>query len=192
MTAMWLGPVPSEARAVFQRARESGMSPPRALVIGHIGSQREMWAFRRTIAAAVGCAVRTVGRAIRQAKEAGLINTWRAKKNEVPPGAKAPIPCGWSHRTVLGWGQAGQAVKDAVHAARARWLVKVAVPAGPGSQSQTSAAGVPTPRPVKHARAAVPARSEYQGRKWTAAEIDQELERRERLNKPPPWAPDTS
>jgi len=50
MTAMWLGPVPSEARAVFQRARESGMSPTRALAIGHIGSFKEGWAFRRTVA----------------------------------------------------------------------------------------------------------------------------------------------
>ena len=173
---MWLGPVPSEARAAFGRAREHGLSPVRALVIGQIASFKEGWTFRRNLAAKVGCAIRTVARAIAQAKELGLLGTARAKKDEIPPGLKEPLPCGWSHRWIFGWGKAGKAVEDAVHEARARWLVKVALHERKPAQP-TAPIGVQSPaqRPA--------ARPEYQRRTWTAAELDAELER---LNKPPP------
>jgi hypothetical protein len=125
-----------------------------------------------------------VGRAIRQAKELGLLGTARAKKDEVPPGCSKPMPCGWSHRWIVGWGKAGQAVDDAVHAARARWLVKHAAP-----EKMTTAGGL-HPRPVGHQYGQATAggvprakRTPNQARKWTAAELDAELER---LKKPPP------
>ncbi len=180
MTAasLWIGPVHTEARSAYQRAREAGLSPLRALVIGSVASFKECWTFRKKLAEKAGCSVRTVQRALTQAREEGLIGVARAKKNEVPPNwPHGPVTCGWSHRWVIGWGKAGEAVKDAVHAAKARWLVKHATPAR-----------VPTAPPVPSERIQGRAttrrsRPEYQRRTWTAEELDAELER---LAKPPP------
>ena len=165
----WVGPVAHEARAAFERARNAGLSSARALVIGNVASRKDCWAFRKTIAKKIGCSVRTVQRGLTQAKELGLIKTFRAKKGEVPPGRKEPLKCGWSHRVVVGWGQAGEAVKQAVDAARARWIVKAATP----RVSPPSRGGVDSkPRGVA-------ARPEYQRRTWTSAELDAELARLE-------------
>ena len=125
---LWLGPVHSEARSAYERARRVGLSPTRALVLGSIASRKDTWAFRKNIAAFVGCSVRTVQRAITQAKAEGLLKTFRCKKKEIPPGLNKALWCGWSHRVVVGWGSAGEAVKRAVEAARARWLVNHSVP----------------------------------------------------------------
>lgn len=177
-TAMWLGPVHSEARSGYERARNAGLSPMRALVVGSIASFKECWAFRRTLARHVGCSVRTVQRAMTQAKAEGLLGTARAKKTEVPPNwAHGPVTCGWSHRWIIGWGKAGEAVKDAVAAAKARWMVKVAAPVkmttGP-TVSPKGATYKPPPTP-------------NQRRSWTAAELDEELAKLEALKKPPPF-----
>jgi len=180
---MFPGPHVAEARAAFARALENGMSSKRAHGLGVIASFKEGWIPRRSIARWIGGCVRTVGRMIHQAKEIGLLSTARAKKHEIPPGRSEPFTCGWSHRWIIGWGQAGKAVNDAVHAARARWLVKHAAPERKPVAAATTRGGM---------EPSAAARPEYQRRKWTAAEIDQELERLERLNKPPPWAPDTS
>lgn len=180
---MWLGPVHSEARAGYQRARNAGLSPMRALVVGSIASYRECWAFRKKIAARVGCSIRTVQRALTQARAEGLIGLARAKKDERPPGVDRngkpfePMPCGWSHRWVIGWGAAGKAVADAVHAAKARWLVKHAAPQRVPAPVRSEA--------LKGRYAPAPVRTEYQRRSWTASELDAELERLAR-EKPPP------
>lgn len=181
--SIWLGSFHTEARAAFQRARNTGLSPMRALVIGSVASFRECWTFRRNLAAKVGCSIRTVQRALTQARQEGLIGLARAKKDERPPGTDRngkpfePLPCGWSHRWVVGWGQAGQKVADAVHAAKARWMVKMAL------------AGQKTPAtPTEPARAvtyAPRAKTANQRRTWTAAELDAELERLA-AEKPPP------
>ena len=175
--SLWLGPVHSEARAAYQRARNTGLSPTRALVIGTVASFKECWTFRRNIAKQVGCSVRTVQRALTQARSEGLIGMARAKKTEVPPNWEhGPVTCGWSHRWVIGWGKAGQVVADAVHAAKARWLVKQAAPLRTTAPASYVASSPKSVAP----------RTEYQRRTWTAAELDAELERVDRLNKPPP------
>ena len=176
--AMWLGPVHTEARAGYERARNAGLSPMRALVVGSIASFQECWAFRKNLARHVGCSVRTVQRAITQAKAEGLIGTARAKKTEVPPHwPHGPVTCGWSHRWVIGWGKAGEAVKDAVAAAKARWMVKVATPQKMTTRPPGSTMDPAAPRP----------RTVHQRRSWTADELDAELERLDALKKPPPF-----
>jgi hypothetical protein len=124
---LWLGAYVNEARAAYERARAVGLTSTRALVIGTIASFKDCWAFRAKIAAKVGCSVRTVQRAITQAREEGLIGVARAKRGECPPNWAKPVECGWSHRWTVGWGKAGEAVKLAIENARARWLVKHAV-----------------------------------------------------------------
>jgi hypothetical protein len=159
---LWLGPSPNEARAAYGRARESGMSALRALVVGNIASHRDCWAFRAKLAQKVGCSVRTVQRAITQATSLGLIGVARAKPNEKPPGVGHVVPCGWSHRWTVGWGRAGAAVKRAVDAARARFTLR--------------RASRPLPRDACAAKARqCGGKAPQLGRTWTAAELDAEL-----------------
>lgn len=155
---MWLGPDPLEASAAYGRARRAGMSATRALVVGQIASFRDCWAFRARLARIVGASVRTVQRAISEAKSLGLIGVARAKQGETAPGLERAVPCGWSHRWTIGRGLALGAVQKAIEAARTKFL------------RRTSLAGgvVRTSKP--------PAPS----RRWTAEEISRELERRDR------------
>lgn len=128
--------------------------------------------------------MRTVQRALTQARSEGLIGLARAKKTEVPPGWQhGPVTCGWSHRWVIGWGQAGQAVADRVHAAKARWMVKIAMAGTPTKPSQA-------PADKRNLSATTP-RTERQRRNWTAAELDAELDRLEAAGAPPWRAPPT-
>jgi DNA-binding transcriptional MocR family regulator len=174
---MWLGPVHSEARAAYHRARTTGLSPLRSLVIGTVASFKDCWTFRRNLAKQVGCSVRTVQRALTQARSEGLIGVARAKKTEVPPNWQhGPVTCGWSHRWVIGWGKAGEAVKEAVEAAKARWFVRHSMAPKPPAP-----ASYMTP-----AAKSVAPRSEFSGLRMTAAQIDAELERLDALKKPPP------
>lgn len=160
-TATWPGPFASEARAAYQRSRELGMSAGRALVLGCIGSFKQCWQFRRSLAEYTGLSVRTVQRAITQGKSLGLCGAQRAKPNEVPPGRSLPLPCGWSHRWIVGWGLAMDAAKAAVERARLRRVERAA------------AKGI----------AVRPKRTETASqRAWTAAELDAELAR---LARPP-------
>jgi hypothetical protein len=92
--------------------------------MGHIASRRDGWFFRSTIAAAVRCSIRTVQRAITEARSLGLLGVARGKKGETPPGADGPIPCGWSHRWTIGWGRAGAEIKRLVAAARLAWITR--------------------------------------------------------------------
>lgn len=132
---LWLGPHHGEARAAYTRARRAGLTSLRALVIGSVASFKDCWAFRAKLAAKHDCSVRTVQRALTQAREEGLIGVARSKCDivrgkkvfEKPPHFDKPVPCGWSHRWTIGWGKAGAAVKQAVEAARARWIVRHAV-----------------------------------------------------------------
>jgi hypothetical protein len=177
--ALWTGKDQNEGRAAYHRAREAGMSITRSMVIGEIATYKDCWRFRRTIARTIGCCVRTVQRAFTQAKELGLIGVHRAKKGEIPPrgeddpNAGKPIDCGWSHRYIIGRGLAGPALHVAINAARAKWITRQIV------QVKSS---MPLPR-----RASSPtiARSTLPKRKFTAAELDAELER---MPPPPPNA----
>jgi DNA-binding transcriptional MocR family regulator len=124
---VYLGPDHLEARYAEQRARETGLSALRAKVVGQLASFRDAWAFRRSLAKAVGCSIRTVQRAITEARSEGLVGVARAKKTEVPPGKDRPIPCGWSHRWTIGRGLAYGAAMAAIAAAKAKALVRASV-----------------------------------------------------------------
>jgi hypothetical protein len=93
-----------------------GLSYARSCVVGQIASFKDGWAFRSSLAGAVGVCVRTVQRAITQAREAGMMRTARSKPREKPPGLQGPLPCGFSHRWILAPVQ--EAVAAASHLAR--------------------------------------------------------------------------
>lgn len=152
---MWMGPNQLEGTAAYKRAREAGMSFARSEVLGHIGSFRDCWTFRRKIAERCNCSIRTVQRAITQGKMLGLIGVARLKKHETPPGADGPLTCSGSHRWTNGYGLAGEAAKRAVDAARLKWIERAAT----------------------HA---VRSKANKPRRKWTAEELDAELERIQR------------
>lgn len=159
--SLWPGPHWHEAIAAYRRCREAGMNVSRSLVVGVIGSFKNCWMFRRQIAKRLGISVRTVARAIAQAKAEGLLRTARGKKTEVPPGAPGPIVWGFTNRWLPGWGKAGAEVLAAVSTAKARFIARAGVKA--------------------LVRRAAPAR------RWTAEELDAELERR--APRPPPERP---
>lgn len=117
------------------------MSPTRALVVGQIASFRDCWQFRRSLARVVGASVRTVQRAISEAKSLGLIGVARAKKNEIPSGRKGPLDCGWSHRWTIGWGKAGEAVGRAVAAARLRFISRFGLKPPAAERPRANAVG---------------------------------------------------
>lgn len=174
LAATWPGPAGLEARAAYERARQSGMSAGRALVLGCIASWKDGWAFRRSLAEHTGLCVRTVQRAISQAKMQGLLGVARAKRNEVPPGAEGPISCGWSHRWTIGWGQAYEAAKAAVAETRLARAVKAAA-RGVGAMTDRLHAS-PAGTHSGDSRGRVTPRAYHEGR-WTASELDAELER---------------
>lgn len=112
----WIGPLHAQADDAFRRARMHGLSYARSCVVGQIASFKDGWAFRSSLAGAVGVCVRTVQRAITQAREAGMMRTARSKPREKPPGLQGPLPCGFSHRWILAPVQ--EAVAAASHLAR--------------------------------------------------------------------------
>jgi Homeodomain-like domain len=81
---------------------------------------RDPWVFQGSIATALGCSVRTVQRWLAAFRELGLLECWRGKKGETPPGASGPIKCGWSHRSLTAWHHAGEAFRRAVAAKAAK------------------------------------------------------------------------
>jgi len=175
---LWLGPDGAEARAAYARARAAGMNLLRSMVIGCIASFRDGWAFRHTIARKVGCSVRTVQRAINEGRALGLIQVFRAKKGERPPGCSTPLKCGWSHRITVGFGRAAAAALAAVAAARVKWMLRHP----PKMPAPTLAAGCQADKrgtPIVRALTKPPP-TPNQRRTWTAEEIDAELERIER------------
>lgn len=153
-TLVWEGPYQSEGTAAFKRALEAGISLLRAFSLGNIGSFRDGWITRRKLASRAKCSVRTVQRAITQARQLGLLGVARAKKGEIPPGMDRPLDCGFSHRWTIGFGKAGEAVKQAVAVARVKYLTRKAASVSP-----------PKPEPKPH-------------RRWTPEELDAELARR--------------
>lgn len=124
MTALWLGNDARGASLAEARALDAGLSSLRARIVGHIASFKDCWVFRGRIASAARCSVRTVQRAISQAKAEGLIGVARAKRGECPPGARGPLPCGWSHRWIVGRGLAGDALRAAVARAKLHALTR--------------------------------------------------------------------
>lgn len=152
--ALWPGPYSQEAVLAFRRASGQGMNPLRSLVVGCVASFKDCWMFQRKLAERLGCSLRTVQRALHQARDLGLVETHRSKPNEKAPGLDQPVPCGWSHRWAIGWGQAVAVAKVAVDVARVTRLTSV-------FGRRRTADPPPAPR-----------------RSWTAEEIDEELARR--------------
>jgi len=98
------GPFQSEAKKAYALAVAEGWRGKGPTVYAELVSHgRDPWLFQSTIAQAVGCAVRTVQRWLRRMRDEGLLQTFRAKKGEVPKGRKHPITCGWSHRVLTAW-----------------------------------------------------------------------------------------
>ena len=87
---------------------------------------RDPWVFQSTIAEAVNCSLRTVARWLQRFREAGLLECWRGGKREIPPGAKAPLKCGWSHRSLTQWHAAGAAFRRAVENIKVRRAERLA------------------------------------------------------------------
>jgi hypothetical protein len=81
------------------------MSWPRAYALACLASYgRKSWTFQRTLAKFTGFCVRTIQRAMRQAKLFGLMISKRIKRGETAPGGRGPLTCGAALRTIIGWG----------------------------------------------------------------------------------------
>jgi hypothetical protein len=107
--AYFLPPVPGvhrrEALFVFRFALGQGMSWKRARVLSCAASFGEkFWGFQRKLALYVGCSLRTVQRAMNEAKTLGIIYSRRSKQGEIPPGMAKPFKCGFAMRTFTAWG----------------------------------------------------------------------------------------
>ena len=196
MTAanMWIGPDAAEARAAFRRAKSLGMTTLRSMVVGIVASFRDCWTFIKTIARELGCSPRTVQRALTQAELEGLIGKARAKKHETPPGLPTPLSCGFSHRWTIGRGKAGPELAALVNQQKLAVLVRRTM------QTRTSPEMASYQARVERYRAEIermrnrkpelepppaPPPAPRTPRRWTAEEIDAELERLERLKRPP-------
>ncbi len=103
------GPFQSEAKKAYALAVAEGWRGKGPVVYAELVSHgKDPWLFQSSIAAAVGCAVRTVQRWLRRMRDEGLLQTFRCKKNEIPKGRTKPITCGWSHRVLTAWEAIGK------------------------------------------------------------------------------------
>lgn len=155
---------------MYYRARQAGMTVSRATVASFVASFRDCWAFRKRIASLLGLSVRTVQRALTEAQDRGLIRCARAKVGEVPPGARGPVDCGFSHRWTIGWGVAGkraaEKIRAAVERARMRRVLRVVTPAASATERRSPM----EPKPL----------TAFQKRVPTLEELNAELARIER------------
>jgi hypothetical protein len=78
------------------------------------------WLFQSSMAKRLGCSVRTVQRWLARYRDAGLLQCFRSKKNETPPGAKGPVSCGFSNRVLTAWRAAGARFDELVSELRER------------------------------------------------------------------------
>lgn len=103
------GPFQSEAKKAYALAVAEGWRGKGPIVYAELVSHgKNPWLFQSSIAAAVGCAVRTVQRWLRRMRDEGLLQCWRGKKKEIPPGAVKPLKCGFSNRAVTLWNAIGE------------------------------------------------------------------------------------
>jgi hypothetical protein len=115
-----------EAERVFELCIAAGMTTGRAFGIAHMASWPDAWGFAKHFAKRAGTCVRTLFRALAEAKSFGFMRTARAGKNEVPKGAGGPLVCGWSHRWVIGRGLTLEQRAPELHKARLRWMTHLA------------------------------------------------------------------
>lgn len=102
-----------EAREGYAYAVSEGFRGFGPLVYAELMSWgKDAWLFQSTIARKLGCSVRTVQRWLHEFREIGLLRCFRGKKGEIPPGVKAPISCGFSHRVLTAWHAAGSRFRE--------------------------------------------------------------------------------
>jgi hypothetical protein len=112
------GPYRSEALAILEHCKQAGMSWLRAYAVACLASQAEggiCWKFQSNVArfmlgrdaapAQVRGRMRTIQRAVRQAKQMGVLVSRRLRRGERPPGARQPITCGGALRRFIAWGK---------------------------------------------------------------------------------------
>ena len=152
------------AREAYEFARAEGMRGFGPLIHAELTSYgRDPWIFQSSIAERLGCSVRTVQRWLYAFRAAGLLQCWRGKPKETPPGASGPIRCGFSHRALTAWHAAGSAFRRAVENIKAKREARILARAA---------------RPRERNRAFVELVKEMQARGCTAAEIDAALAER--------------
>lgn len=95
-----------EAERIQRYLVEQGMSWKRAWAVACMASiGATTWIFQRSVAKFCGICVRTVQRAVRQAKSWGVLVSRRLRRGERPDGARSPITCGGAMRRFVAWGQ---------------------------------------------------------------------------------------
>lgn len=100
------GPHRREAMAIFAYCKNAGVSWKRAYALACAASYGQIcWTFQTTLAEFTGYCVRTIQRAMRQAKALGLLVSRRLRRGEQPIGARQPITCGGALRRFIGWGK---------------------------------------------------------------------------------------
>lgn len=181
---LWLGRhYHLEAKSLFRRCREAGLTATRAHAVACLATFKHCYARRKTIAGVVLCSVRTVQRGHTQAKELGLITSWRNRKGQIPPQGKEPLSFRWADRQVVGWGQAGAKVKQAVEEARAKWLRDHSANFGPDAPKVRGNGSTMDPVLATQPRKR---RELSTARRLTSAEIDAELAELARAREHPP------
>ena len=102
------GPYRSEALAILEHCKAAGMSWKRAYAVACFASEGRKgmcWKFQSTVARFTGYNMRTIQRAVRQAKGMGVLVSRRLRRGERPPGARQPITCGGALRRFIAWGK---------------------------------------------------------------------------------------
>jgi hypothetical protein len=120
------GPFRSEALRILEHCKAAGMSWKRAYAIACLASEAEngiCWKFQSKVARFTGYSIRTIQRAVRQAKGMGVLVSRRLRRGERPPGARQPITCGGALRRFIAWGkpQAQRLALCARYALRDLW-----------------------------------------------------------------------
>lgn len=105
----FLPPVPGvhrrEALFVFRFALREQMSWKRAHCLAIAASYgAKSWVFQGTVAKWAKCSLRTVQRAMNEAKTLGIIYSRRSRQGEIPPNGRGPLKCGCAIRTFTAWG----------------------------------------------------------------------------------------
>jgi hypothetical protein len=120
-----------QAREAYAFAVGEGMRGFGPIIYAELTSYgRDPWIFQSSIAERLGCSVRTVQRWLYAFRAAGLLECWRGKKKEIPPGASGPIRCGFSHRALTAWHAAGSAFRAAVERIKAKREARILARAG--------------------------------------------------------------
>lgn len=99
------GPHRREAEQIQRHCVDQGMSWKRAYAVACMASIGQIcWTFQSTVHEYTGISVRTIQRAVAQAKKLGVLVSRRLRRNEQPPGGRGPLSCGGALRRFTAWG----------------------------------------------------------------------------------------